>query len=96
MIHSFFSFKGGREWVRQHPKEENPEIQIRQGDRQSTRQQSAKQLTLSQGGNEVVDIVLEPEQTSVNAPHISPSPRTADASKKALQMRVTTWGTVSE
>ena len=37
-------------------------------------------------------MVAEPERSPSVA--VSPSPRTAEASKKALQTRVTTWGTV--
>ena len=79
--------------MNQHPSHAEQLARVQHGERTSTHTNPPK-LALSQGGSEVVDIVIEPEQASPEQ-HIAPSPRTAEAAKKALQQRVASWGTVA-
>ncbi|KAK8790640.1 hypothetical protein WA588_002389, partial [Blastocystis sp. NMH] len=78
----------GRDWIHNHPL---TRLISRQTSQHSSRDTPSKPLVITEGGSEVVDVVAEPERSPSVA--VSPSPRTAEASMKALRAREATWGT---
>ena len=45
---------------------------------------------------QAVDVAVEAEQSDLSQPPTIPSPLSSDVTRRALQARMTTWGTVSD
>lgn len=61
-----------------------------------SRNEQQSSLSLPAEECQAVDVVVEAEQSDLSQPTTISSPLSSDVTRRALQTRMTTWGTVSD